>query len=311
MAATPAKKPKRFFRKKTASKSSAPGKKVVKQASLGKAPIRATKLLAPKELITPEFFNAIEKRPCINTLPSMGEFTPVYLQFRKTQNTNADASLLVVMYQSTNGTAALQIHTDDHGNKTKGEYELYPYTELDGGNAPIATRPSRTTVKVSVPSRADSINGIVNCIMISDPLVLQSASASHFTTASVDGLVNLVRNSPSSKQIPLSAFTQNVSFSLGFASVIKGAEWEPFTAPRTAATVAADLARGACSVFIMEIPKLATDQMQFSMTFYQQLPSKYGAGHIMASGSTKYSRTLSGSSAAANRAQSTTVLAHR
>lgn len=293
------------------SKAAKPKQKIIKKPRTWK------RKLQPKAYVGSEFFDAANARgkPCISALPTLGAYVPLHLLLRNDETCNPASSVLLLMTYSNDGVAWYSCETETgvagQTQFTKGNVRTNVFSEIaTGSDMPLASRPSRKTMKLKCDSRLDTINGQINVVATSDPVLVFFDQAGLMTEASVDNLVNMVRNSPQSKAINMAALVQGISFSLGHASVIKSSEWTQQVAHNAAAAppVQANLARGSTSTLIVEIPKMPADQMHIEISVFEQLAAKFATGHLLSSGSRVGGAGMSASEQRANRLQAGTVL---
>ncbi len=249
--------------------------------------------LAPKSLINAKFFDArIPRTACISPSPTLGNYTPLSLKARNTMLLGTGESKLLVLNFSRNGIACAIVH-DLLGSPHHGDVELLPFDELLS-DPPQSLRGSRKTITVGCSTANQDVAGAVHACMVPQSIQLtpHASKAGAIDAASTKSLSDIATSSTNSKQFSTLQFQKNPAFSLGFASYVLGAAYEPFagmetgtlTDPQKNANVAKwldNLQTGAMSTLVMKFASSGSSQ-SFELGVYEQVASRYPANHLLA-----------------------------
>lgn len=229
---------------------------------------------------------------CLCPMVSLGNYTPLHLKARVNEELKADGSAgdgkLIILNFSTCGTACMRLSPDiDATGKATQDEEMtaLPFSEIMT-DRPEQIRGSRKTLSITLTTNNQNAGGIVYCCMTANPvsLVADNADTSKLKKDSVDALIDLAMNSSNSRQYSAVDFQNTLSFSLGFASAIRGSEWQSFN-PQTDANGAGaqfifDSRLGAMSSLVLWWPKNDIHQTM-SIAVTEQLAARYSGSHLL------------------------------
>lgn len=244
----------------------------------------AKSLVAPK---VSTWQDARIHRPlCICPQPSLGNYTALHLKKRDSYSINAmpggsEDGILFYMGFSTRANAWAKIDVNS-GALTAQPVDFATFDDLHG-DAPITVRGSRKTLTLTLSTVNQDAGGVVYVCATANPLSLSQTGADLSATA-VAALVDLAKNSHNSRQMSAVDFQKTQSFSLGFASAMKGSEWQSFATAATASEkmtgLLHDAKLGAMSNLVIYW-EAATAAQKVEVACTEQIATRYSGSHLL------------------------------
>lgn len=227
----------------------------------------------------------IQRPLCICPQPSLGNYTALHLKKRDSYSINASPGdndgILIYMGFSTRANAWAKINVNS-GALTAQPVDFATFDDLHG-DAPITVRGSRKTLTLTLSTVNQDAGGVVYICATANPLSLSQTGAELSSTA-VAALVDLAKNSHNSRQMSAVDFQKTQSFSLGFASSMKGSEWQSFGTATTASEkmtgLLHDAKLGAMSNLVIYW-EAATAAQKVEVACTEQIATRYSGSHLL------------------------------
>lgn len=228
----------------------------------------------------------IHRPLCICPQPSLGNYTALHLKKRDSYTINAmpggdNDGILLYMGFSTRANAWCKIDVNS-GALTAQPVDFATFEDLHG-DAPITVRGSRKTMTLTLSTVNQDAGGIVYVCSTANPLSLSQTGAELSATA-VEALVDLAKNSHNSRQLSAVDFQKTLSVSLGFASSMRGSEWQSFATASTASEkitgLLHDAKLGAMSNLVIYW-EAATAAQKVEVAVTEQIATRYSGSHLL------------------------------
>lgn len=255
-----------------------------------KAAKPASKALSPAGLLASGYFDARKPyQTCITPLPSLGNYVPLRLNGRLPWTDSATNGAIFILNFSSHGVGLYQVDVyDDTTAAAHGLVTAHVFQNIVD-DAPNQVRASRKTLTITSTTATQNLGGSVHVASVPQSISLAGRTGdanTHIDAASVTTLIDIAMDSPGSKQYSSAGFMNGLSFSLGFASVVKGSEWVQFqpdatgTAPCNSLRIDAD--RGGSSQVVVYWPKSAAGEAQSVLLgMSEQIAARYPVNHLL------------------------------